>query len=128
VDGKNAQKEKSVESLPKHESLFSRVYVNEIGRHMLLNEAEPKYPVGTIIVREKLWSGQQTEPELIAVMVKRQKGFNALSNDWEFLVFEGSGVNKKTDVKAENCLECHKQKEKDDFVFRTYLPVPEQLK
>jgi hypothetical protein len=124
VDGKDTKKEKAKESSQKHESLFSRVYVNEIGRHTLLNEADPKYPVGTIIVREKFWGGQDAQPELVTVMAKRQKGFNALINDWEFLIFDGPKMSKKTDVKTENCLACHKQKEKDDFVFRTYLPAP----
>jgi hypothetical protein len=123
VSGKPTKKEGAGESLQKHESLFSRVYVNDIGRHTLLNEAEPKYPVNTIIVREKLSSDQSVQPELVTVMVKRQKGYSALSNDWEFLVFDGAANRKKTDVKTENCLECHKHKEKDDFVFRTYLPA-----
>lgn len=79
-------------------------------------------------MREKLWSEQATQPESVTVMIKRQKGFQVSSNDWEFMVFEGLGAIQKTEVQTGSCLDCHKQKEKDDYVFRTYLPTSNRMK
>lgn len=89
---------------------------------------KPSFPVGTIIVREKinatmlfLNDNDKRKPELLAVMVKREKGFNPQNKDWEFLVIDGAATKIQQREKTGSCQTCHAQQKADDFVFRTYL-------
>jgi len=101
---------------------YGVVYVNELARHALLEQKKPQFPVGSIIVREKLWQPDDAKPELLVVMVKRERGFNRKANDWEFLMING-GVNQILQrEKTGSCRDCHKRQKETDFVYRTYLP------
>lgn len=96
---------------------FGVVYVSEVGRPAMAS-ASGSFPVGSIIVREKL-PRVDAAPELLAVMVKRERGFNPKSGDWEFLVMDGSGSAVKERQKSGSCQECHASQKSADFVFRT---------
>ncbi|HEY0462473.1 MAG TPA: cytochrome P460 family protein [Pyrinomonadaceae bacterium] len=106
-----------------HSDRFINVYVNSVGRDEMLTKANPKFPVGTVIVKEKLFSavGDKT-PELLTVMIKREKGFNPEVGDWEFMVLNGEATEVKAQGKMQNCQACHLGYEKNDFITRTYLP------
>ena len=78
-----------------------------------------KFPVGSIIVREKL-SQPDGSPELLAVMIKRGPDFNPKGGDWEFLTLEGNGRKVKGRETTGSCLECHSRQKDQDFVFRDY--------
>lgn len=69
-----------------------------------------------------------TTPELLMAMVKREKGFNAPSNDWEFLVLSGDAKNIQAQGKLDNCIACHTAKRSNDFVFRNYLSKDDLMK
>lgn len=110
---------------------FGVVYVNTIARQAMMLEKEPRFPIGSIIVREKLASATATEPQLLSIMLKREKGFNPAGGDWEFVVAKPSEAQlQKLEPerqlqkleRAVNCLSCHGQQQAADFVFRTYLP------
>ena len=80
-------------------------------------------PPGSMIVREKLSrSSAATTPDLLAVMIKRAKGFNPMANDWEFLVVTGDGRKIERREKTGACQECHASQSRNDFVFRDYSP------
>lgn len=99
---------------------FARVFVNSIGQ----SEAEkenPQFAPGSIIVREKLQFGTDADPELVAVMVKREKGFSPKSGDWEFFVFGGKDLKLQKRETKGDCAKCHIQAQKTDWVFRSYL-------
>jgi len=102
-------------------SFFGVVYTNEVARHALLNEKRPQFPVGSIIVREKLSQATDAKPLLLIAMVKHARGFNDKANDWEFLVLDGSASTIQRREKVGDCLACHKEQKKTDFVFRYYL-------
>lgn len=113
-----------------HENAFNSfgvVYVNEIARHALVNEKKPQFPVGSVIVREKLAQANAAAPELLVVMVKRARSFNRKANDWEFLTIDGSVSNITHREKTGSCRDCHQQQKGSDFVFRTYLPEDVRL-
>src|SRR6185295_5985249 len=44
---------------------FITVYVNEIGRHAMMEEKTPHFPKGSVIVKEKLPISKSTTPELL---------------------------------------------------------------
>jgi hypothetical protein len=104
-----------------HRDKYFTVYVNDLGRGAMLNEKSPKFPVGSIIVKEKLAARESRTPELLTVMIKRQEGFNAASGDWEYMVLDGTGTKVEGRGQLQNCQACHLARQNSDYIFRTYL-------
>jgi hypothetical protein len=113
-----------------HADKFITVYVNDLGRKAMLEMRNPAFPKGSVIVKEKLANQSSPEPELLTVMIKREKGFNPETGDWEYVVTDGSGTTVQARGKLDNCQACHLSRPGTDYIFRTYLPyaVRAQLK
>jgi hypothetical protein len=75
------------------------------------------FPEGSILVREKLKSSDDKKPEMLAVMIKREAGFNRDGGDWEFLLVDGANTRVKLQQKKGECLDCHRSQEENDFVY-----------
>lgn len=101
---------------------FGVVYVNDVGRAAMLSEKPAKFPAGSIIVREKLAQAADAQPQLLAVMFKRERGFNPKANDWEFLIADGAGTKIQARQKKGSCLQCHAAERARDFVFPPPAP------
>ena len=101
---------------------YITVYVNDTGRHAMMEEQSPHFPQGSIVVKEKLTTAKSDKPELLTVMYKRESGYNPESGDWEFLVFDGAGKSIQARGKLENCQACHKMDQETDYISRSYLP------
>ena len=69
----------------------------------MMEQAKPSFPEGSVIVKEKLPDKSSQTPELLTVMIKRGKGFNNESGDWEYMVVDGSGTKVEAQGKLENC-------------------------
>lgn len=95
---------------------YGLVYGNELASsaHGVMPRV---FPVGSILVREKLSQPDSSEPELLAVMIKREKGFNPAGGDWLFLTVTGNGSKVKERTKKGTCLQCHQTARDRDFVF-----------
>lgn len=106
-----------------HFRKFITVYVNATGRAAMLEQKTPKFPVGSVIVKEKLASEKSSAPELLTVMVKREADYNPSSGDWEYLVTDGKGEKVTAQGKLETCAACHLTQKAQDFVYRTYAPA-----
>lgn len=105
-----------------HSNKFITVYVNGTGLKAMTTELKPTFPEGSVIVKEKLPKEQQgAQPELLTVMVKREKGFNLASGDWEYMAVNGEGTKIESRGKLANCQSCHVTTPATDYVFRTYL-------
>lgn len=113
-----------------HADKFITVYVNDLGRKAMLEMKNPAFPKGSVIVKEKLTNQSSSEPELLTVMIKREKEFNPETGDWEYMVTDGAGATVQARGKLENCQACHLSRPANDYIFRTYLPyaVRAQLK
>jgi cytochrome P460 len=107
---------------------YITVYVNDIGRHAMMEEKTPLFPQGSIVVKEKLTTPTSTTPELLTVMLKREPGFNPESGDWEYMVIDGMGKTVQARGKLENCQSCHLLEKDTDYISRTYLPRDVKLK
>ncbi len=105
-----------------HRDKFVVVYVNDIGRLAMTEQKYPKFPQGSIIVKEKLTNKDSEAPELLTVMRKRESGYDAENGDWEYMVFDGPGKVLQANGKLENCQGCHLQEKTTDFVSRRYIP------
>lgn len=101
---------------------YGVVYVNELAREAMMGAREPRFPVGSIIVREKLSTPESTEPQLLSIMIKREKGYDRAGGDWEFIVADNPEGKLRRLEKKINCLSCHGAQSGNDYVFRTYLP------
>jgi hypothetical protein len=106
-----------------HLHKFITVYVNDTGRRAMMEEREPRFPQGSVIVKEKLAAQDSLEPELLTVMIKREKGFNPETGDWEFMVTNGAGTQSQARGKLSSCQSCHTSMNSTDFIYRTYLPA-----
>jgi hypothetical protein len=104
-----------------HRDKYFTVYVNEIGRAAMLEQKNPKFPAGSVIVKEKLPNEKSQKPELLTVMIKQKKGFNPETGDWEFMVVDGTGTKVEGRGNLQNCQSCHVAYQKSDYIFRTYL-------
>jgi hypothetical protein len=101
-----------------HRDKYINVFVNDIGREAMLFSKSPKFSRGTVIVKEKLTTPDSEKPELLTVMIKRDKGFDAKYGDWEYLVISGTGTAIEAKGKLENCQSCHIAKRDTDYIFR----------
>jgi hypothetical protein len=100
---------------PTHATTLGFAYVNEIGRDA--SRRQPfAFPVGTMIVRERLLP-PSTTAEMLVVMIKHENGFNRKANGWEFLTIKGDATKILKREKAGACLKCHASAAGNDFVF-----------
>src|ERR1044072_2284026 len=51
-----------------HLEKFVNAFVNDAGRRAMLKELRPRFPVGSLIVKEKLAARDSSEPELLTAM------------------------------------------------------------
>lgn len=100
-----------------HRDKYITVYVNEVGKHAMLTQEKPAFPVGTVIVKEKR-ATPGAAPELLTVMVKHEKGFNAGNGDWEYAVFNGNAARVQAQGKLARCQSCHQAQKDLDYTFR----------
>jgi Cytochrome P460 len=112
----------SLEEQNPHRDKFVVVYVNSIGRAAMMEQKWPRFPQGSIIVKEKLSTKESATPELLTVMKKRESGYDPNKGDWEYFVFDGTGREMKASGKLEKCQGCHLEDERTDFVSRRYIP------
>ena len=104
-----------------HETAWASVYVNAKGASAMMTESHPVFPEGSMIVKTKRYVPVGNDPAALTVMIKRAKGYNPESRDWEYLVFDGPATKIVERGKLSKCNRCHEQYEDTDFVTRHYL-------
>lgn len=104
-----------------HLHKYISVYVNDEGSRAMLHQLKPTFPIGSIIVKEKLAHKTSTEPELLTVMLKREPGYNETSGNWEYLVLDGKATKIEQRGKLASCNRCHLEYKHSDYVTRTYF-------
>jgi hypothetical protein len=119
--------DKGSEDKKSHEAgrSFGVVYVNSIARETMSAGPPGEFPRGSIIVREKLATTDNTKPQLLAAMIKRARGFNPAANDWEFLVIDGAMTKVRMRQKKGACLNCHVSQKARDYVYPENIPYPQ---
>ena len=105
-----------------HLNKWVSVFVNSVGRDAMMTKQRPRFPVGSMIVKEKHGSIDSTKPELLTAMIKRQPGFNPGNGDWEYLLLDGDASKIVEQGKLTRCSGCHLAYKNSDYVTRTYLP------
>lgn len=108
-----------------HKDKYVRVYVNEVGQEAMLKAKNPKFPVGTIVIKEKLPEKQSQTPEFFTIMLKREAGYDPGGGDWQYLIMDSAKAKVEKPSKLESCQSCHSAWRERDFISRAYLS-PEQ--
>jgi hypothetical protein len=107
-----------------HQSKYLNVYVNEKGFSEMTGKKKPSFPVGTMIIKEKMTkqgdaSKSTFSPaEFFTIMIKREKGYNPACGDWEFASVEAKTA-KVTRGKIASCMSCHVNYKETDLVYRS---------
>jgi hypothetical protein len=99
---------------------FGRVFANKIAQTETENP-NPRFDVGSVLVREMFVQKTDSTPQLITAMVKRQKGFNKKTGDWEYFTFNGADMKLQKRESVSSCSKCHANAAKTDYVFRDFL-------
>jgi hypothetical protein len=92
------------------------VFVNEPAFEIISTKSV-FFPEGSILVREKPPKSGAGPPDVLSVMIKRERGFNPNGGDWQFLLINGAGTKVKLAQKKGECLDCHKSQAQTDFVY-----------
>lgn len=107
-----------------HTDGFINVYVSESGREAYLKGKSKEFAEGTVIVKEKLAKKSGHVATELGVMIKREKGFAPNAGDWQFIFVDAKGTVTDQQSKLENCAACHRLRQKNDYVFRSAVPMP----
>lgn len=100
---------------------YASVFANDAAAPYMKNE-KLRFPVGAMIVREKLNKPADEIPEMLSAMIKRERGFNPLTNDWDFILVDKATSKVSTGRSTQSCAVCHATMRSSDFLFKTYLP------
>lgn len=112
VRGLHGDPSESLDGVHEGENGYRNVFVNNVGKEMLLGDGPYAYPIGTVVVKEQYsteagWQAD-TSPT-VTVMLKVGEGEGA--DTWNWAVGTGSaGPNGF-------CSKCHDNVDDDDFVF-----------
>lgn len=99
---------------------YAKVFAN-IEAEPFMKPEKLRFPVGSIIVREKLLTENAPAPTLVSAMIKHSRGFSPETNGWEFLVIDKNLSRIKTRQTTGDCAACHSRVRENDLVYKTYL-------
>ena len=107
-----------------HANTSIRVFMNPPAADALKNNLIP-YPVGSVIVKQKMSLGYQRsdgtavegEPG-VGGMVKRSPGYDPTHGDWEYFYVEGKSPLESG--RLSTCVTCHSSARDRDHVFGTW--------
>jgi hypothetical protein len=116
------RRSEDVKALPQsdHNLSYGVVYANDIAA-LEINNSTPRFPVGSILVRERLTEPTSPVPTAVIVMLKRPAGFSKATGDWEFFMMNGADMKLVSRETTGNCAACHTRAEKTDWVFMDQL-------
>jgi len=104
-----------------HMNAAINVYVNPIGKAAMWALGRERFPVGSVLVKEKFYLEENPngpdKASLYTVMIKRDAGYAPDVGDWEFAVVSGDRRSVIGRGQMENCVSCHQHVASTDYVF-----------
>lgn len=110
---------------------YVRIYVDADEEEAdTANTAFQAYDAGTIFLKENylLENGKPGRPLTITMMIKKEKGYDPGSGDWQFVQFDVNGNilndgNSQNPVTQASCVKCHANMAERDYVFSTFCSL-----
>ncbi|RYD85172.1 MAG: hypothetical protein EOP84_03325 [Verrucomicrobiaceae bacterium] len=93
------------------------IYVTREGE-AAFRTPEAKFPVGTIVLKQKFSSPEAKEAEFYTGMRKREKGYNPDCGDWEFFTMNADRRAFTAQGRIDSCMDCHRTYAKTDFITK----------
>jgi hypothetical protein len=92
-----------------------RIYMSNSAAEVF-GRSEARYPVGSIIVKEKdAWGEKGTSHDGVGGMIKRPAGYDPEHGDWEYFYFESTEKIERGRIAS--CVQCHTGASGKDYVF-----------
>lgn len=92
-----------------HAEFYINIYVNELGLPFMEDDTGRNFPVGTIIIKEKVATLDDEARNELGIMVKEASG-------WEYSYWDDGTLYQDPNDVA-HCLECHSAEAGGDSVF-----------
>ena len=114
---------------------YVRVYLNadqdeEDGGSQDSTKHFKTYSRGTIFLKEHYlpMDDRPGNPLTVALMIKRDAGYDAATGDWEFAQFSLDGTvlfsgNSKDQPTYQMCIKCHQNMAERDYIFSTFCSL-----
>ncbi len=83
-----------------------------------------KFPIGSILLKEKFDDTNLEQPTLYTGMIKHDAGYFPDCGDWEFFTLDGHLTKVTSRGKLESCAACHREFAKYDYVSKEYAACP----
>lgn len=101
---------------------YREIYINKVGEAVHKQSGNPKYPEGTVIVKESYgnkgrWEAQKS-PQL-TIMVKLKPGESPETGDWGWVMGGKGKISTGTSKRAKFCSKCHIYGAANDYTFMT---------
>lgn len=106
-----------------HAQYYVQVYTNPIGSDTIRQPGPRVFPEGSVIVKEKLLQDTRLlklgAPQRVGlgIMLKREKNFDPVGGDWEYLYVDAAGRITRDQKQLEHCRACHSANRERDSVF-----------
>ncbi len=120
--------QRAAEEFGPHAFGLIQVRVNAIGLEPL--KAGKPVPVGTVVIKEKHLQPKDLaslakldSPFAVAVMIKREAGYDPEHGDWEYAyqINSPAADRSTTRGKLTTCIGCHQTMKDQDYLYRKYL-------
>lgn len=106
---------------PTHpKTAFCNVYVNSIAKEVMLS-GKGVYPVGSLVIKSKLSTVEDSNPDLFTVMQKMPSGYDTKRGDWKYIVIDGAEYRETASGRIDSCIGCHEHYKATDYITREYL-------
>lgn len=103
---------------------YREIYVNSVGEATHKKSGAPKYPEGTVIVKEQFKNERKWRKKRgagLTIMVKLAPGTSPETGDWGYVIptILGAKISKNTGKTAKFCGSCHVFGAGNDYTFMT---------
>lgn len=105
------------------------VYANDSAYSHIVNGEAGDFPLGAMIVKEKIRDGKNHAHNSLGIMIKQKVGFDPVNANWEFVFVDDSQKVARGSKELANCYACHRGgdsfgQKAADFVFvSTYKEI-----
>lgn len=105
---------------PPHTGYYCHVFVNENARETI-ESGSGKYPIGSLIIKQKYNSQFVRSTELFTIMRKMKDGYDDENGNWEYSVVDSTAEQLLLQGREKSCIACHTLCKNTDYVSRAYL-------